>query len=416
MAEFWRGNLDDASTYFAQGAPFSPNPALTPTRSARFEALFLAYEGRKGEALALVQQFADDVRQRGARPVTARLALALLATEVYTIVGEKEEAAGFYATIVEWMRLGLVYRGPTLRLLETLAGMAAAGDERWDVAERHYQKALAIAASHPNLVELAEIKRFYGQMLLDRDAAGDDEKARELLREAIATYAQIGMPKHREMAEVLMKSAASVERSATATPGDSALFHKEGEFWAIAYQGQNIRLPDAKGLGYLAHLLTNSAKEIHVADLVAMVSAPVTRSSHEKSAGAGNHAEISTRHGDAGEVLDRQAARQYRTRLSELRAELEEASARGDSPSAEKLQSEIDFIAGELASAYGLGGRSRKIGDVDERLRKAVGNRITSAISRIRDAHPVLGEHLAKSIRLGVFCLYLPTEAIQWSS
>ena len=42
-------------------------------------------------------------------------------------------------------------------------------------------------------------------MLIDRDGPGDRVKARELLTEAIAMYRGIGMPKHVEMAEALLR-------------------------------------------------------------------------------------------------------------------------------------------------------------------------------------------------------------------
>lgn len=41
-------------------------------------------------------------------------------------------------------------------------------------------------------------------MLMDRDAPGDRDKARQLLTEAVAMYKKIGMPKHIEMAEALL--------------------------------------------------------------------------------------------------------------------------------------------------------------------------------------------------------------------
>jgi len=44
-------------------------------------------------------------------------------------------------------------------------------------------------------------------MLLDRNAPGDREKARQLLEEAIVMYRKIGMPKHIEMAEALLAQA-----------------------------------------------------------------------------------------------------------------------------------------------------------------------------------------------------------------
>ena len=48
------------------------------------------------------------------------------------------------------------------------------------------------------------MRRWYARMLLDRDGPGDRDKARELLTEAIAMYREIGMPKHVEMAKVIL--------------------------------------------------------------------------------------------------------------------------------------------------------------------------------------------------------------------
>ena len=45
------------------------------------------------------------------------------------------------------------------------------------------------------------MRRWYAQMLLDRNAAGDRDKAQTMLGEAIEQYRTIGMPKHLKMAE-----------------------------------------------------------------------------------------------------------------------------------------------------------------------------------------------------------------------
>ena len=45
-----------------------------------------------------------------------------------------------------------------------------------------------------------ETRRWYAQMLIDRDVAGDRDKARTLLGEAVELYRTIGMPMHLEMA------------------------------------------------------------------------------------------------------------------------------------------------------------------------------------------------------------------------
>ena len=58
------------------------------------------------------------------------------------------------------------------------------------------------------------------------------------------------------------------------------VFRREGEYWTIAYEGQVIRLRDARGLQYLARLLRQPACRVHVTDLA------------EHGTGAADHASI----------------------------------------------------------------------------------------------------------------------------
>jgi len=64
-----------------------------------------------------------------------------------------------------------------------------------------------------------------------------------------------------------MRSAASPEGG----PRSAWLFCHEGDFWTIAYGGRLMRLKDAKGLRYLAHLLRHPGRRFHVSELVAVV-------------------------------------------------------------------------------------------------------------------------------------------------
>ena len=45
------------------------------------------------------------------------------------------------------------------------------------------------------------------------------------------------------------------------------LFCHEGDFWTIAFEGRLVRLKDAKGLRYLAHLLRHPGEPFHVSEL-----------------------------------------------------------------------------------------------------------------------------------------------------
>ena len=97
-----------------------------------------------------------------------------------------------------------------------------------------------------------------------------------------------------------------------------------------------------------------------------------------------------------------------RQRLHDLEAELAEATQWADAGRAARLREEIEFLGEELSSAYGLGGRVRKAGDVGDRARKAVTSRIRETIDRIGKEHPALARHLENAIRTGTFCSYDP--------
>ena len=88
-----------------------------------------------------------------------------------------------------------------VRLWQMVAGIAAACGERWDGAQEHFETALRQAHELPHKIAQPEVRRWYARMLLDRNGAGDRDKARTLLGEAVEMYRTIGMPKHLEMAE-----------------------------------------------------------------------------------------------------------------------------------------------------------------------------------------------------------------------
>jgi hypothetical protein len=111
---------------------------------------------------------------------------------------------------------------------------------------------------------------------------------------------------------------------------------------------------------------------------------------------------------DAGPILDAHAKAEYKLRLAELRAELEDAERSDDPGRAARVQEESNAIARQLAVAIGLGGRDRKAASQAERARSAVTKRIRGSIQRIAKITPSLGRHLAVSIKTGYFCSYNP--------
>ena len=131
-----------------------------------------------------------------------------LVVEGLAILGERSQAAQLYALARELVGTGAVALWPIFRFTHTSAGVAAAAASDWEAAEENFQIGWQQSESFPNLLEQAEIRRFHAMMLLDRAARGDRDRAQTLLREAMETYTQIGMPRHIEMIQTLLAGAA----------------------------------------------------------------------------------------------------------------------------------------------------------------------------------------------------------------
>lgn len=172
----------------------------------------------------------------------------------------------------------------------------------------------------------------------------------------------------------------------------SGVLRREGDVWTVGYGGARSHLPDSKGLRDLAVLLARPGQPVHALELHTG-QAPQT---------------------GADEVLDDRAKGEYRRRLTELDADIDEADAHQDPYRAEKARRERDALIDELASATGIRGGSRRLGDEGERARKAVTARIRDAIDRVGRANPALADHLRDAVRTGLWCTYAPAERIRW--
>jgi hypothetical protein len=112
-----------------------------------------------------------------------------------------------YPLVVEVLATGTLMRTYDAELIERAAGVAAAAAGLQEEAERHFEQALRQALELPHLMERPAVRQFYGRSLIDRGGAGDDDRARMLLEEAVAGYHAIGMPRHEAMAKELLHRA-----------------------------------------------------------------------------------------------------------------------------------------------------------------------------------------------------------------
>ena len=173
---------------------------------------------------------------------------------------------------------------------------------------------------------------------------------------------------------------------------DLNMFRREGDYWSVVFEGRTVRVRDLKGMRYLARLLADPGRDLHVLELVAAETGRVS------------HAAL----GDAGEMLDARAKNAYRRRLAEIDDDMEQARAIGDTDRAAQADAERDFLVRELSRAVGLGGRDRRASSASERARVGVTRAVRQAIGRIGEHHPQLGEHLNRAVRTGTHCAYLP--------
>ncbi len=185
----------------------------------------------------------------------------------------------------------------------------------------------------------------------------------------------------------------------------------EGDTWLVVFGERTVRLRDSKGLRYLARLMADPGREFAALQLVSLERGDPNSGNEAVEATPGLGVES-----HAGPLLDARAKETYRRRLAEISDDIAEAHAAGDTRRAAQADSERDFLVRELARAVGLGGRERNAGSASERARSAVTRALRQALSRIREHHAPLADHLDHTIRTGTFCVYLPDPRAAWKT
>jgi hypothetical protein len=201
-------------------------------------------------------------------------------------------------------------------------------------------------------------------------------------------------------------------------PGKLIRWH--GDTWTLVFDDELLRLPDTLGLNYLQPLLLHPGCRVAASRLIEIGHARRERMKLTARPALADEqvALLDTPVsdlGDAGQVLDDQAKRQYRAAIAKLDTELEEARRDCDVAIQKKLQEDKDFIRRQLSAAFGLRGRPRFAADASERNRKSVQKRIAETIRDLSRRNEALGRHLTASIKTGAYCRYSPPEPTVWN-
>jgi hypothetical protein len=366
-----------------------PDPDSPPARGLRALALLAA--GDRAQAAQVAGPMFDLSPDQIPRNHQFLLG-ATFATELVAGLGPAPAAGQLYQALLPFAGQAVVsgaaisFRGAVAHHLGVLA--AALG--RTGEAAAHLERAIA---EHERLGARPWALRSRYELARLRLAEPGQREA------AAAALAGIGAEAQRLSMAGLARDAQAHAAGAGRVPPATGVFRREGTLWTLAYGGVTVRMRDAKGLADLAALLAAPGREIPAADLVA--------------AGSGGLGRADLRLG-ADEVLDETARRQIRRRLADLDEEIAEADAWADPERASRARAERDALVSEVTAATGLAGRARRLGDQDERARKAVTGRIRDVIGRIERVHPSLAAHLRASVTTGTRCCYSPPTPASW--
>src|SRR5262245_44769500 len=280
-------------------------------------------------------------------------------------------------------RAAVIGSAVCLGSVERYLGMLAVTLGRLDAAAAHFEAALAAHVRLDAPVYRAHTAFAYARLLRRRAKPGDAERATALLADAHHTAEALGMVAL--LREMRAQDAASPARPTLVPRPATAELRAERYGWTLVFDGVEARVPDSKGLVYLAHLLAAPAEHVSAGDLAGIPSG-----------------------GDSGERLDMQAREAVRQRARDLEAELAEAERANDLGRTEVLRAELDALTDELARSRGLAGRSRRLGSVAERARVNVTRRIAAALQKVAAVHPAAAHYLETTVRTGTACVFLP--------
>ncbi len=224
------GRFDDAERWatlaFREGRGVAEDKAIGAYGMQMF--CLRREQGRLREALPMLQQFVQDTpkaqtwkpglallyaeldmrepcqaeydgmpwqRISGVPSDAGHMTETILLGEVCIYLGDVDRAALFYDMLRSRSGMNLLgdSSGPCMGSADRLLGSLAMVMEQWDVAQRHFEAALAMDAATGWQTWLTHSRYRFAQMLQRRAKAGDLDKARALLADALVHSTALGL-------------------------------------------------------------------------------------------------------------------------------------------------------------------------------------------------------------------------------
>ena len=360
-----------------------PSPFLQ-LRNAHGEMLIGLREHARRRALP----YLDDAEIAFEGP-TPLLTLAIMA-RIVTGLQIRHCAPALAAVLTEFSGLLATDNGhsPEFPVDYYLAGLALlTGDADAAVARAHDAIELARSLPSPPLEALALARLADAQASLGNDPAADAARASaEAIAEPMGLVLAVGSRRHEVPAQ-------------QGRAHHITLRGGNGDWWLEAPDGRG-QLPNMVGIDQLRRLLVAPAVEVAASDLAGI--------------GTDGAPPVAA---DLGPILDARAKREYRQRIIDLEAEIDDASEMADIERAARAGIELDALLDHLRSATGIGGRDRTIGGSAERARVNVARNIRRAIAAVDRVSPTAAAHLRVSVHTGHRCRYEPdpSSPITWN-
>ncbi|MGD8330736.1 MAG: AAA family ATPase, partial [Acidobacteriota bacterium] len=168
----------------------------------------LAYWGERDRALKAIDTHAKEIPEVRSEAPIGRWAWGLAAPEVLATFGLHDRAATFHPLLLDVIERGNCW-AYNFGLIEKLAGISAACAGLWERAEEHFATALRQSRELPCRVEEPEVLRWHAWAARLRGRPEDRERARALGTEALEVAEDLGMPRHVQMLEAMLRELAA---------------------------------------------------------------------------------------------------------------------------------------------------------------------------------------------------------------
>ncbi len=367
-------------------------------------AMLLADEGRTQDGVAEIER----LRRRGfvqiPRDGNWLPALAALAEAAATL--EHRAAARELLDLLEPLPARRVVVATGIDCwgsLNRFRGLLHEVLDQRDAAEASFEAALSDDERAGNLLAAAYDQLGLARLQRPGTGPGSGRRAARLLAKARKFALARGLSRLLGLIEAATAEPSAAQRpEARAAPAQrTAIFRREGTSWRIGWEDTILNLPATLGMAAIHRLLQRPGEAIPAIELNQNEAAAITTSILRDL-------RVMDGAGPPTLLLDRRARDEIRARLEDVETEISTADESGDLGRAESLGAERDSILETLEQSLDHRHRSRSFVSEAERARINVTRTIRSAIGRLRQVVPALGEHLDRLITTGRMCSYTP--------